>query len=221
VWLLLAAALLVGLALVTAPRPAAAHGGDVNGDRLFTTADCASHLGQSSAPWNGTGQVTTSGFGALPFHTGNGWWAYAAAGARGTECEDFAYFMVNASPPAQKNYLIYPTWDTTMPAEWCGHSLIDYAVFVKPQGQSNWSYAGGGYSYGKHSTDPAQYYDKGCQYFTKGLILKGTPTVKFPFHRGQIAVIVQFWAHNHTNATTTDCLYENCFHPGRVYVRHG
>lgn len=221
VWLLLAAALLVGLAVAVVPRPVAAHGGDANGDGLFTSADCASHLGQSSAPWNGTGQVTTSGFGTIPFHTGSGWWAYAAAGAIGEECEDFAYFLVNTSPAAQKNYLIYPTWDTTLPAEWCGHSVIDYAVFVKPQGQSKWTYQGGGFLFGKASTNPPQYYDSQCKYLKDEIIDRGTNVVKFPFHQGQIAVIVKFWAHNHTDVATTDCRYEYCFHPGRVYVRHG
>jgi hypothetical protein len=220
-WLVLASGLIIGLALTITATPAAAHGGDTNGDGSFTTADCASHLGQVS--WNGTGQVTTSGFGTLLFHTGSGWWAYAEKGTKGTSCEDFAYLLVNASPPAQKTYLIYPTWLTTKPAEWCGHSLIDYAVFVRPQGQSSWTFAGGGYSFGKHSTIEPEYYDKGCQYFAKGVFppFKGKPTLKFPFHRGQIAVIVQFWAHNHTDTPTTDCRYENCFHPGRVYVRHG
>lgn len=206
------AALLAGALLI--PHIANAHGGDTTGDGLFFAEDCGNHIG--SEPWTMSATARLSPMAPIRFNTPSGWWAYAAPGANGTDCADFAYLRVQVPSGPAQSFTISPHWDRNQPAEFCTHSAISYAVF-KRTGASAWQLAGSGLLFG-NAADQALIYNRDCSYqIDQPGLDKGQRSVSVAsLSGGEIAVIAYFWGHNHADPAATDCNYGSCFYPGIV-----
>jgi hypothetical protein len=204
--------------LLAMPAASLAYAHDMNRDGSEDARDCLEYaLAQFRA---GTAPVIhLLEPGSYNLTTSTDWWSYAVSSTPADHCRQYTYFIV--SNPYSYSTLTTANWNPANGnAEWCSHSVIDYAVFSSRGG--SWYVAGGGQKWGAPESRPEMYYGA-CSYDVRNLGVRiGLNEIYIasenPGACGDSAshvdhiVAIKNWGHNH-NKATTDCGQESCYYP--------